>query len=104
MPLISTKKSIDYAKTKYPEIKFICEDITKGNNYKFNIIVCSEVLEHLRNPSEFLNSMKKMLKPNGIIIITIPNGFGPWELFLNMPLDIVRYIVKKIGLWKYYRE
>jgi len=39
----------------------------------FNIIVAFEVCEHLFNPSQALTEMRRVLKSNGKIIISIPN-------------------------------
>jgi len=40
---------------------------------QFDVIVCGDVLEHLIDPSETLKQLKKYLKPNGVIIASIPN-------------------------------
>lgn len=63
---------------------------------KFDFIICSEVLEHLKYPQKILISTKKILKEKGLIIITIPNGYGPWELLYNLPCKFVSYILSKI--------
>ncbi|MBI1826547.1 MAG: class I SAM-dependent methyltransferase [Planctomycetes bacterium] len=39
----------------------------------FDVIVCSEVLEHVVDPDEMLRSMRRLLRPTGRAIITIPN-------------------------------
>jgi ubiquinone/menaquinone biosynthesis C-methylase UbiE len=39
----------------------------------FNVLICSEVLEHLPNLEEVLKEFKRVIKPNGKIIITVPN-------------------------------
>lgn len=44
-----------------------------GISYKFDISICSEVLEHLSNPYKALCLIKKFTKENGEIIITIPD-------------------------------
>ncbi len=36
-------------------------------------IICSEVLEHLLNPLDALHEMSRILKTNGVAIISIPN-------------------------------
>lgn len=39
----------------------------------FDVIICSDVLEHLRNPEGVLLKLKRYLKPNGYIVVSIPN-------------------------------
>jgi 2-polyprenyl-3-methyl-5-hydroxy-6-metoxy-1,4-benzoquinol methylase len=42
----------------------------------FNVIVNFEVLEHLFSPIEFIKSCRKLLKKDGLLIFTTPNGEG----------------------------
>jgi len=39
----------------------------------FDTVVAGEVIEHLENPEKFLNEARRVLKDDGIIIITTPN-------------------------------
>ncbi|MEM3872043.1 MAG: class I SAM-dependent methyltransferase [Nitrososphaeria archaeon] len=49
---------------------------------KFDIITFFEVLEHQDKPKEFLETIKSMLKPNGYIVLSVPNR----ESLLNRKL------------------
>lgn len=40
---------------------------------KFDIIVCTEVLEHLLDPARHLKSFREILKPKGVCLISLPN-------------------------------
>ncbi len=40
---------------------------------KFDVVASYSVLEHLNNPCEFLSKVKKILKPDGILIIRVPD-------------------------------
>jgi len=40
---------------------------------KFDVIVCSDVLEHLENPSKCIRELRRVIKPAGLVFITIPN-------------------------------
>jgi len=44
----------------------------------FDLITCSDVLEHLYNPRDVLRSVSKWLKPGGIFYVFVPNIMS-WE-------------------------
>ena len=44
---------------------------------KFDVIICTAVLEHLENPSGAVENIEKLLSQNGITIWTVPDPF--WE-------------------------
>lgn len=52
-------------------------------NYTFDYILFGDILEHLNNPSTVLRDLKSKLKPNGKIIISLPN-IGHVELFIQV--------------------
>jgi SAM-dependent methyltransferase len=45
-----------------------------------DLIIASEVIEHVESPEEFLVATSGHLGPGGRMIVTVPNGFGPFEL------------------------
>jgi len=57
--------------------KFIIGNIENLNipfqNNFFDVIIMGDVLEHLVDPYTVVNNMKKYLKPNGVVIASIPN-------------------------------
>jgi SAM-dependent methyltransferase len=57
-------------------VKFVWANVEDKLDLKDNqadIIYCSEVLEHMPNPKGFLNDIKRVLKPNGYLVLTTPN-------------------------------
>ena len=44
-------------------------------NQKFEVIVAGELIEHLSNFQGFLNSVRKHLKEDGLLILSTPNMF-----------------------------
>lgn len=40
---------------------------------KFDVVVCADVLEHLRHPEALLLRLKDFLKPDGYLVTSIPN-------------------------------
>ena len=52
----------------------------------FDIIHASMVLEHVPDPIAFIEDMKKLLKPNGVIAIFCPNDYNPLQEILQKKL------------------
>ena len=40
----------------------------------FDVIVCGDVLEHLRQPAAVLSELKLLLKPGGYFLVSLPNA------------------------------
>lgn len=79
---------------------------------KFDIIVLADILEHLTDPGSVLVGCRKLIAESGRILITVPNGHGPFELesaVANVPglgkvlLKVTDYFVaalNKVGPFK----
>lgn len=46
----------------------------------FDAVICSEILEHLEHPEQTLAAVRTVLKRDGLLLVTIPNGVGPFEV------------------------
>lgn len=53
--------------------KFLDDDFANENINTFDIVTSFHVLEHVTNPIRFLNNCYKILKPNGLLYIEVPN-------------------------------
>jgi 2-polyprenyl-3-methyl-5-hydroxy-6-metoxy-1,4-benzoquinol methylase len=53
---------------------------TFRHDARYDVIVASEVMEHVLDPDALLDNIVRHLAPGGLVIITTPNGYGPWEL------------------------
>jgi SAM-dependent methyltransferase len=42
-------------------------------NEPFDVVLCGDVLEHLKDPLAVLTSLSQNLKPDGIVIVSLPN-------------------------------
>ena len=53
----------------------------------FDSALCNQVLEHVFNPDEFLSEIKRVLKPGGKLLLTVPFVWDEHE----QPYDFARY-------------
>lgn len=75
-------RRINYCKKNntLPNLSFELKNVYDlDSKNKSDIVICSEVLEHQVTPIRFLRKVEELLSPGGIIIITIPNGYGAYE-------------------------
>jgi len=69
----------------------------------FNLITCHQVLEHVRNPYDFLKEIKRILKPNGFIAMSVPDAgcnkkiSYPEHLF-HFTEKSIRYLFSRLSL------
>lgn len=45
----------------------------------FDCVIASEVLEHVEDPPAFLDRLRGLTEADGRLIVTVPNGYGPFE-------------------------
>jgi SAM-dependent methyltransferase len=50
------------------------EDAFQAPDCEFDCVVSIDVLEHLKQDQPFLKELKRVLKPNGKAVVTVPNG------------------------------
>jgi 2-polyprenyl-3-methyl-5-hydroxy-6-metoxy-1,4-benzoquinol methylase len=65
------------------------EEIREGRG--FDLIIASEVIEHVEDPGKFLESLKGRLNPGGRIFLSMPNGYGPFEI--SCFLEAMTYLI-----------
>ncbi|MBS1765571.1 MAG: class I SAM-dependent methyltransferase [Bacteroidetes bacterium] len=68
---------------------------------KFDIVLSMGVVEHFDDTSEAIKALKKYIKPDGLIITTIPNNTGllGWlQKVINKPIYDIHNIIDKNDL------
>jgi 2-polyprenyl-3-methyl-5-hydroxy-6-metoxy-1,4-benzoquinol methylase len=68
---ISPRRVLDLKK-KIVGQKFLCRDISSpklGKN-KFDLVICTQVIEHVENDRKLVNEIFKILKPKGYLYIS----------------------------------
>ena len=78
------RRSIEHARRlagESDQVRFLCGRIEELEDATaFDVVILSEVLEHLERPEELLRASVKLMKANGIMIVTVPNGYGEFEI------------------------
>jgi len=77
-----SKKAIEIAKIKVPSCEFFVKDLSKKINLdkKFDLIICSHTLEHIKNEKIAIHNLISNLKIGGYLIINSPlNSNKPLE-------------------------
>lgn len=74
--LDSYKEAIKFAQDKYPHLEFITADAHKipYKDKSFDLIICTETLEHVTDPKKSLIEMKRLLRKKGRAIISMDSG------------------------------
>jgi len=79
-----------HAKKKGIKIDFLCTNIEEHKK-QYDVLLCLEVIEHVDNLEEFMESLASLLKPGGLIILSTINrtikayllAIGAAEYILN---------------------
>ena len=76
--------SIEYATRRLaaPGLEFrqqLAESLLAAGR-SYDAIVLGDVLEHLPQPQSTLAAAAQLLRPGGRVLLTIPNGLGPFEI------------------------
>lgn len=70
------------------------DDLNYPNHY-FDVLLFSNVLEHLRSPLDVLKNLKKYLKKDGYIVVAIPNIAN---IFIRMKLLLGKFDYEESGI------
>jgi 2-polyprenyl-3-methyl-5-hydroxy-6-metoxy-1,4-benzoquinol methylase len=70
----------------------VCEEVIVGDveelelpfeHESFDVVLCGDLVEHLRNPQSFLARVQPLLKQEGRLVLTTPN-VANWALRLSL--------------------
>lgn len=66
--------AVDFAKKYFNErhTRGIIENISETHKEKYDVVVATEVIEHVVDPNAFVENILKVLKPGGKLILTTP--------------------------------
>lgn len=98
-----SEESIKVSQKIVPNATFFVADVYKEQPEiaeKFDLVICSEVLEHLLYPEKALQNILKAASPKGKIVLAVPNGridnysghiifwsLESWKVFIEKNVD-----------------
>ncbi|MDH3196944.1 MAG: methyltransferase domain-containing protein [Candidatus Krumholzibacteria bacterium] len=53
---------------------------------RFDVVIASEVFEHVREPQRLAEAAARHCRDGGLLVVTTPNGYGPWETVNSLKL------------------
>lgn len=91
-PLFQNKhyESADFCQIdkEYGEITYVCDLSTiPVEDCRYDLVLCTQVLEHLRSPRTVLAELYRVLKPGGYLALSAPLFYEEHEI----PHDYFRY-------------
>ena len=88
--------------TRHANLRLVVDDITatRLEAGTFDLVLCTEVLEHIRNSAAALREMARVLKPGGTLVLSTPQRYAPLELaakvaFLPGIVALVRLVYRE---------
>jgi 2-polyprenyl-3-methyl-5-hydroxy-6-metoxy-1,4-benzoquinol methylase len=81
------------------EARAVCEEVLVGDveslelafpPQSFDLVICGDLLEHLRDPGAFLERTRPLLRPAGRLVLTTPN-VANWAMRLGLLAGRWRY-------------
>jgi SAM-dependent methyltransferase len=84
---------------RYPNLRLVTDDITASRlpAGAFDLVLCSEVIEHIPDTRGVIAGLRRLLAPEGVLILSTPQRYSLMELtckvaFLPGVIDLVRRI------------
>jgi 2-polyprenyl-3-methyl-5-hydroxy-6-metoxy-1,4-benzoquinol methylase len=86
----------------HPNVTAVADDITRTDlpDASFDLILCSEVIEHIPDSAAALAGIRRLLRPGGVLVLSTPQRHSPLELagrvaFLPGVIHVVRAIYRE---------
>jgi len=65
---------------------------------RFDLVIASEVIEHVESPPDFLAQIAERLADRGLLLLTLPNGYGAAEW-----AGVAEFVLKSSGIYPLLR-
>lgn len=91
------------AKSRFSNIQYVCGSGVElpFKDKSVEIITFFEVLEHVDNEQRFIKEIHRVLKPDGVIMLSVPNRGAVEFLDIdNIVFTPILWVLKKLGFFK----
>jgi 2-polyprenyl-3-methyl-5-hydroxy-6-metoxy-1,4-benzoquinol methylase len=86
----------------HANLRLVNDDILRSSlpDAHFDLILCTEVIEHIEDARQALTEIHRLLSRNGVLVLSTPQKFSPLELFSKVAflpgiIQIVRWIYQE---------
>src|SRR5882724_11636765 len=86
----------EIANLPFRRINIDCDELAQLGQW--DLVICSNVFEHLKKPDQFLDSVHRILLPQGKLYLSWTNWLSPWGGHDISPLH---YVGAGPGQWIY---
>jgi 2-polyprenyl-3-methyl-5-hydroxy-6-metoxy-1,4-benzoquinol methylase len=69
-----SEEAIKFSRQRFPGCSFFRHDIYVPLPEQFDVVLCTEVLEHLERPYVALANLLGAVRPGGALVLTVPDG------------------------------
>lgn len=87
---------------EYPNVTVVADDIRRPAlpAASFDVVLCTEVIEHIVESRAALTGMRRLLRPGGVLLLSTPQRGSPLEVcskiaFLPIVIGLVRLVYRE---------
>lgn len=72
-----------------PRVKLVVDDITRSKlpDRHFDLVLCTEVVEHIADSRAALQHIARIMKPDGVLVLSTPQRYSSLELTARVALS-----------------